>query len=468
MTDFHMTIDGRPVAGPDWFDVLNPATERVFGRAPDCAPAQLDTAMAAAAAAFPAWRADAGARRAALLACADVLVGEADSLAAVLTAEQGKPLANARGEIVRSADWFRYFAGIELAPEVLQDDSAAHVSLVRRPIGVVAAITPWNFPLMLACWKLAPALAAGNTVVLKPSPYTPLTTLAMGALLARVLPPGVLGVISGGDRLGRAMTAHPAVRKISFTGSTAAGKAVAASAAPDLKRVTLELGGNDPAIVLDDADVGRIAGPLFWRAFANNGQICSAIKRIYVPERLHDSLVDAMAAIAAEVKVGEGTQAGVQLGPINNAAQRDRVRSLVSEAQAGGARTAAGGQASEGPGYFYRPTILCDLPDDARIVDEEQFGPALPIIAYTNLDEAVTRANHGHFGLGGSVWSDDAARAEAVGEALDCGTTWVNDHLPAAPHLPMSGHKWSGLGAENGMLGLHGFTETQVRYRARA
>ena len=272
-----------------------------------------------------------------------------DDLAAILTAEQGKPLKAAAFEVAEMARWLEYSAGLDLPRAVLQDDEQGHAELVHRPLGVVAAITPWNYPLLLAGWKLGPALLAGNTVVLKPSPFTPLSTLALGRILAGVLPPGVLNVVSGGDELGAWMTSHPAVAKISFTGSVPTGKAVAAAAAPDLKRFTLELGGNDAAIVLDDADPAVIERGLFWGAFINNGQICAGIKRIYVPERLHGDVVEALAHRASRVRVGAGTDAGVQLGPIQNRPQFDRV-TRPGRRRPGPRRDGRSGRPPDGPG----------------------------------------------------------------------------------------------------------------------
>jgi acyl-CoA reductase-like NAD-dependent aldehyde dehydrogenase len=332
---------------------------------------------------------------------------------------------------------------------------------------VVAAITPWNFPLILASWKIAPALRAGNTMVLKPSPYTPLATLKMVELLNEVLPPGVLNVVTGGDELGKWMTAHPTPRKVSFTGSVRAGMHVAQSAAPDLKRVTLELGGNDPAILLDDVNVEEVAQKVFAGAFENCGQICSAIQRVYVPEAMHAEVVEVLAAKASALKVGEGTEEGVQMGPINNAPQYERVKELVAEAFAGGATAVTGGGPVDGPGYFFQPTVLDNVHDGSRIVDEEQFGPALPVIPYRHIDEAIDRANATMFGLSGSVWSSDIERASAVADQLECGTSWVNAHLVLQPHQPFGGFKHSGLGVENGPWGLDAFTDIQVRYTSK-
>jgi acyl-CoA reductase-like NAD-dependent aldehyde dehydrogenase len=467
MSDFTMTISGEAVPTADTFTVINPSTGEGYAEAPSASKEQLDAAFESSAKAYRDWKLDEAARRAMLLKAADVLMASAGDIAPVLTAEQGKPLAEANVEVFGAAIWFQYFAGLELPREVIQDDDAAFVEVVRRSLGVVAAITPWNFPLILASWKIAPALLAGNTMVLKPSPFTPLATLKLGEVLRGVLPPGVLNVVTGGDDLGAWMTSHPVPRKISFTGSVSTGKKVAAAAAPDLKRVTLELGGNDPAIVLDDVDVATVAGKIFDAAFANNGQVCSAIKRVYVPEALYGDVVDALAEKAKAAKVGDGMAEGTQLGPINNKPQFDRVKELVADAISSGARTAAGGKAMDGGGYFFEPTILADVSDGTRIVDEEQFGPALPVISYRDLDDAVERANATHFGLSGSVWSADASRAAEVAGRLECGTAWANTHLALAPHQPFGGAKWSGVGVENGPWGLLGFTELQVLYRSK-
>jgi acyl-CoA reductase-like NAD-dependent aldehyde dehydrogenase len=468
MGDFVMTIAGEAVPTAETFGVKNPATGEVFAQAPECTRAQLDAAFDAAHKAARDWKSDEAARRAALLKVADVLLASTGELVPVLTSEQGKPLGDAGIEVFAAAIWSQYFANLETPAQIIQDDDTAFVEVARRPLGVVAAITPWNFPLTLAFWKIAPALLAGNTMVLKPSPFTPLTTLKVGELLRDVLPPGVLNVVSGGDELGAWMTSHPVPRKISFTGSIETGKKVAASAAPDLKRVTLELGGNDPAIVLDDADPAMVASAIFAGAFNNNGQVCSAIKRVYVPEALYDDVVEGLADHARRIKVGDGTAADSKLGPINNEPQYERVKELVADAISNGATAVTGGKAMDGPGYFFEPTILAGLSDGTRIVDEEQFGPALPVISYRDLGDAIERANATHFGLSGSVWSGDPDRGAEVAAQLECGTAWVNTHLALSPEQPFGGFKWSGLGVENGPWGLAEFTEFQVVHRSKA
>lgn len=468
MSDYTMTIDGKAESAQATFGVINPATEDVFAQPPECTRAQLDHAMESAQTAYRGWRKDEAKRRQALLDIAAALQARAGELAPLLTQEQGKPVDKAMQEVFGASIWFQYTASLQIPVEVLQDNEQARIELRRRPLGVVAAITPWNFPLLLGVWKIAPALLAGNTVVIKPSPFTPLTTLKLGEILRGVLPPGVLNVVSGGNELGAWMTSHPVPRKISFTGSVATGKKVALAAAPDLKRVTLELGGNDPAIVLADADPKTVAAKLFWGAFENTGQICSAIKRVYVPESLYGAVVNELAEHAKAVKVGNGLEAGTQLGPLNNKPQFERVKELVEDARKHGARIVTGGKPLAGKGYFYAPTIVADISDGTRLVDEEQFGPALPIISYRNVEDAIERANATHYGLSASVWSANPEKAAEVARELECGTAWVNQHLAIAPNLPFGGAKWSGIGVENGPWGLLGFTEIQVVNISRA
>lgn len=462
MSDFALTIDGKAVAADESFGVINPSSGEVFARAPECSQAQLDQAMQSSAVAFRGWSQDVDRRRQALRDCANVLREQAPALGQILCREQGKPLEKAIGEFFGAAVWFDFTANLELPVEVVQDDEDARVEVHRRPLGVVAAITPWNFPIILAVWKIAPALLAGNTVVIKPSPFTPLSTLALGETLRSSLPPGVLNVVSGGDDLGKWMTSHPVPRKISFTGSIETGKHVAASAAPDLKRLTLELGGNDAAIVLPDVDPAAIADKLFWGAFENTGQVCSAIKRVFVHEDQYAATISALAERARSVVVGDGFDEKTELGPLNNRPQFERVQELVSEAIDAGATVSAGGAAREGGGYFFEPTILSDVAEGVRIVDEEQFGPALPVLRYREVDDAIERANGTMFGLSGSVWSNDLDRATQLAGKLECGTAWVNQHLQIVPHAPFGGAKWSGIGVENGPWGLYGFTEART------
>ncbi|MCW2495315.1 aldehyde dehydrogenase family protein [Jatrophihabitans sp.] len=463
VTRIPMTIGGQAVDAGSALDVVNPATEAVWAAAPAASAGDVDHAFATAAEAQVAWAHDDAARRKALRAIVDVLAQNMPELAALLTAECGKTLHDSELEIQGTAAWFAYFADLEVAWREVID--AGSVTGVRRPLGVVAAITPWNFPLALASWKLAPALRAGNTVVLKPSPYTPMATLRLGQLLADVLPAGVLNVISGGDDVGIEMTLHPGAAKVSFTGSVEAGKAVAAAVAPDLKRLTLELGGNDPAIVLDDADPLATAQGLFNGGFYNNGQVCGAVKRVYVPESLYPAVAGELARIADSKVVGDGTDPASELGPVQNAAQFDRVQRLLNAALADGAKAVAGGQRVGDRGYFLRPTVLTEVHAGQAIVEEEQFGPVLPLVPYTDVADALRQANDTKFGLGASVWGANRGRLEEVALGIEAGTVWFNNHaVNNGPHVPFGGRKWSGIGIENGLEGLNSFTHLQVLY----
>jgi acyl-CoA reductase-like NAD-dependent aldehyde dehydrogenase len=463
-----MIIGGQQVAAEREFDVVDPATGEVTAQAPDCTAEQLDSAVLAAAKAHREWRNDFEARRKAMVALADAITAAADDLTALLSRETGKPLPIAGAEPPICATWLRYYASMEIPRELLQDDQDVRIELAHRPLGVVAAITPWNFPLGLAMWKIAPALLAGNTIVLKPSPFTPLASLMLGEIGRSVLPPGVLNVVTGGDRLGADLVAHPVPRKVTFTGSVAGGKSVATAAGADLKRVTLELGGNDAAILLPDADLAAAVPALLGTAFFNTGQACALPKRIYVPDKLYAEAVEAFAAAAAAVTVGPPSDVDAQLGPLSTRPQFERVKGLAEDAVRRGARFAAGGAAVDGPGFFFQPTIVADAADDAPVVAEEQFGPVLPILRYDSIEQAVERANDTMYGLCGSAWGADEERAAAVAEQLECGTTFVNTHAVLPPSVPFGGAKWSGVGVENGLAGLLAFTESQVVHRKKS
>jgi acyl-CoA reductase-like NAD-dependent aldehyde dehydrogenase len=425
-------------------------------------------AMASAQRAFATWKDDLAKRREVMYACADALEANAEELGRLATMEQGMPLAAGVASVHGSAKNFRWYADLEIPRVTVQDDEAALIEVVRRPLGVIAAIKPWNVPIGMAVNTIAPAFRAGCPVVLKPSPYTPVVTVRMGEILRDIVPAGVLNVLSGGNDLGQWMTEHPVPRAISFTGSIATGKKVNVTAAADLKRVLLELGGNDAAIVLDDADPADVAEKLFWPAFRNSGQICMAVKRVFVPEALAKPVTDALAAKARSVKVGNGLDEGVELGPINNEPQYERVKGLVAEAIEQGAVAVAGGHPIDGAGYFFEPTILTNVAEGSRIVDEEQFGPALPILTYSTVPEAIARANATNFGLGASVWSSDPLRAAEVAEKLEAGTVWVNTHMQLTHDAPFTGFKHSGLGSEMGLYSIYAYTDPQTVYRTRS
>ena len=462
MTDFTMTIDGTQRRASRGLPVLTPATEEIVGEAPACTAEQLNEAVAAAKRALPSWRRDETARRETLVRAAEALLAQAPVIARTLTLEQGKPLAQATGEVMGAAAQLKNAAKLPLPHEVTRDDEKSRIEITYRPYGVVAGITPWNFPVMIAMTKIAPALLAGNTMVLKPSPFTPLSTLQLGTALASAIPAGVLNIVSGDNDVGALLTSHPDVRKISFTGSVATGRRVAQAAAADFKRVTLELGGNDPAIILDDVDPAAIAQQIFWSAFMNCGQICIAVKRVYVPEAMLPVLTEAVAKIAREVKVGDGLDPATQIGPINNGMQLERVSSLVADAKKHGAKIHAGGERLARKGYFFAPTVLSNVGDDVAVVAEEQFGPVLPLLPYSKLEDAIARANATHFGLGASVWSKDLARATEVGKELDAGTVWINQHVALSPYAPFGGAKHSGIGEAGGRWGVESFMQKHV------
>ena len=462
MSDFRLLINGKLVEGAGTLDVINPATGRILTAAPRADRAQLDQAVAAAKAAFPTWSATPLRQRGALLVkLAEALEAEQDEFARLLTQEQGKPLPQAQWEIAQSIAVLRYFATLDLPPEVLKEDATQKVVRQHRPLGVVAAITPWNVPMILLMIKVAPALLAGNTVVAKPAPTTPLTTLKFGELCARILPPGVVNVIVDQNDLGTALTSHPDVAKVAFTGSTATGKKVMASAAGTLKRLTLELGGNDAAIVLEDADPKEVAPKIYAAAMFNAGQGCIAIKRVYVHDSLYDAVCDELGRLARETVVGDGLEPGTQMGPIQNKAQFERVKGFLEDARRNG-KIVAGGGVLEREGYFVQPTIVRDIPDNARLVREEQFGPVLPVLRYSDIDEVIARANDTDFGLGGSVWSSDRERAFGVAARINSGTVWVNKHLDVGLDTPFAGAKQSGIGVEMGQEGLEEFTQATI------
>jgi acyl-CoA reductase-like NAD-dependent aldehyde dehydrogenase len=461
--DFAHLIDGERVTGTEWLDVVNPATGRPFARCPSAGRAELDRAVAAARRAADSWRDRSfDERRDAIRRMAQVLREHDAELAELLTREQGKPIGQARAEVTRAATQAEGMAAIRIEPELLLEDETRRIELRYFPLGVVGIITPWNAPINLAAGPLTSALYTGNAAILKPSPYTPLTTLRMGELLAPVFPRGALNVLAGGDELGAAMTAHPRIDKISFTGSVESGKQVMASAAGTLKRVTLELGGNDAAIVLDDADPQAIAPKLFFACFVNSGQVCMAVKRIYAHESVYDALCDALAAEARKAKVGDGLEPGVELGPIQNEAQYDRVIGLLEDTRRSGARILAGGVVPTGPGYFFPPTLVADIDERSRLVREEQFGPIVPILKYRDVDDAVRRANDTRYGLSGSVWGRDTARAADIAARLEVGTAWVNQHRATLATVPFGGAKESGIGRQYSVLGLKSYMEPRV------
>ncbi len=466
--DYAMTIDGKAVAGSATIEVFNPATGEAFASAPDCTAAELDAAVDAARRAFKTWRNTPIEERQALVRKAgETLIAHHEELARLFTREQGRPVDAAKQEVMGAGAWLQAVSGMTPPVHVSEDSPTQLIETRYVPLGVVCAIAPWNFPVTLAMWKVGPALVAGNTMVLKPSPFTPLCTLKIGELFRDIFPPGVFNVVSGGDDLGPMMTSHPGFAKISFTGSTATGKRVMESAAKDLKRVTLELGGNDAAIVLPDVDLDEVAQKIFFGAFFNSAQICVATKRLYVHEDVYDGLRDRLLGIARAVKVGDGGEQGTVLGPIQNRRQYDRVMDLLNDARAKNLTLLHGADIPEGKGYFVPVTIVDNPPEDERVVQEEAFGPILPMLKFKDVDDVIDRANASDYGLAGAVWSKDVDKAVDIARKLETGTVWINQNLNLRPDTPFAGHKQSGSGVENGMEGLLEYMVPQAVYVAR-
>ncbi len=467
--DFTMTIDGEPATSDKTFDAINPANEKPIAQVPDASREQLESAVAAAKGAFPAWSATPLSERQKLVAkLGDVIEANTEDFIRLLTMEQGKARAGAEWEIGGSAAWCREIAKQELKTETVEDDGHRTVEVQRTPLGVVGGITPWNFPLLLAIWKIAPALVAGNTMVLKPSPYTPLCTLKFGELTRDILPKGVLNIVSGGNELGAWITQHPEIRKISFTGSTATGRKIMESASGSLKRITLELGGNDPAIVLPDVDVKAMAKELFWAAFQNSAQFCVAAKRIYIHEDIYDEMAEALVDYAKTVKVGDGLEQGTDLGPIQNSMQFDKLKNLLADSKENNHKFLLGGDIGAGPGYFVPVTIIDNPPEESRVVVEEAFGPVLPLLKFKNIDEVINRANNTEYGLAASVWGRDVSAARKVADRLEAGTIWINEIHTFSPHVVFGGHKQSGIGVENSLEGLAEYTNVRTVVTNRA
>jgi len=469
MEPYRLIIDGKKVPTKQCFEVLNPATEKVTGLAPLASVSDLNDAVAAARRAQKKWRDEPERkRRKAVAMIARKIEQHAEELAYLVTAEQGKPLngLGSRFEVGGAIAWTDYTASLSLPMKVLQDNNEGRVEMHRKPIGVVGSITPWNWPLMIAVWHIVPAILAGNAVVCKPSPFTPLSTLRLAELMNEVLPKGVVNCIAGDDDLGPLLTGHHDVGKIVFTGSTGTGKRIMANAAETMKRLTLELGGNDAGIVLADVDPKQIAEGLFWGAFINGGQTCAALKRLFVHEDVYEDVCEELVKFSRKVPMGEGTDEKVLLGPIQNRKQFDIVDELVEDATGKGRLLIGGGvhkgRTGKKKGYFYPLTIIADLENGDRLVDEEQFGPVLPVIRFRNTEDAIKQANDNPNGLGGSVWARDITEAKRVASKLECGSVWINKHGAIQPNAPFGGVKQSGVGVEFGEEGLAEYTDIQV------
>lgn len=459
---YEMLIDGKLVTGTSSLDVINPATGDVFASCARADEAQLENAVAAAKKSFPAWSAMGfEGRREKIIALADAMDARFDEFSTLLTQEQGKPLMQAEHEIGGSIAALRAFAEMKISLVTLKENAHERIVRQRVPLGVIAAITPWNFPMLLLMMKVGPALITGNTMIVKPAPTTPLTTLLFGEVAASILPAGVLNVIIDENDLGALLTKHPDVAKISFTGSTATGKRVMQSASSTLKRLTLELGGNDAAIILDDINVKEMVPQIFQAAILNAGQVCLAAKRIYVPDSIYDEVCEELARLANDALVDDGLKSGTQVGPIQNRQQFEKVIGYLNNARAQG-KVISGGEPLSRPGYFIPPTVVRDIPDSSELVQEEQFGPILPVLSYKSIDEAIARANDSEYGLGGTIWTSNPARGFDVALRINSGTVWVNKHLDLPFDVAFGGAKQSGIGVELGQEGMEEFTQAKI------
>ena len=451
-------------------EVKNPATAEVVDSIPRGTTADVDAAVEAAHKALPAWSALSGTKRAQLMhAAAERMKAAVPEIAKLLSQEQGKPLAHAVLEASRVAENLEYYAGLAdkiRGDYVPLDDPSKFGLTIRRPVGVVAAITPWNFPLTLMANKICPALAAGCTVVLKPASTTPLATQrAIEIINSAGFPPGVLNTLHGsGAEIGDALVSHKLVNKVAFTGQTETGKRIMKLASENVTRVTLELGGSDPMIVCDDADIRRATAAAAIGRFFNAGQACLAVKRVYLFKGIADEFMTKIADRAAkEWKVGNGLAEGVKMGPLHTEHQRAEVEGQVADAVKRGAKVLAGNKRPEGKdyekGWFMEATVLSDVPEDSRMATEEVFGPAMPIFIVNDLDEAIAKANNSVYGLGSSIWTRDLAKARRAVELINAGYTWVNDIQVAYDALPFGGSKQSGFGKEHGLEALEGYLE---------
>ncbi|KAM6536023.1 hypothetical protein FALCPG4_005544 [Fusarium falciforme] len=446
---------------------VNPSTSEALWDVPCATRGDVDKAVEHARTAFKTWsRLPFDSRAQMLLAYADAIEAQREPLEKLLVMEQGKPLGLANTEFTMALKWLRTFATMEVKDEVIDDNQDRTITQTFPPLGVCCGIVPWNWPVLLGIGKIGPALITGNTIIIKPSPFTPYCDLKLGEIGMSVFPPGVLQVLSGDDSLGPMLTEHPGIDKITFTGSSETGKRVMQSCSKTLKSVTLELGGNDPAIICEDVDIDAIVPKITTLAFLNSGQICMLIKRLYVHESIYDKFRDAMVAFAKTIKVGDGFEQDVLVGPIQNAMQYEKLKDLYASINTCKWKQALEGRVlADSRGYFVSPSIIDNPPDDSRIVAEEPFGPIVPILKWSNEQEVLDRANDSQCGLGASVWSKDLDRAERMARCLSAGSVWINSHFDVAPNVPFGGHKWSGVGSEWGMTGLKAYCNSRSLWK---
>ncbi|PTU20375.1 hypothetical protein P175DRAFT_0283107 [Aspergillus ochraceoroseus IBT 24754] len=461
-TKFYNVINNELISTTETRQGINPANRQPNPAVPVSTAEDLDRAVNAGKAAFKKWsRTTFDERRTAIKAFADSIEANKDVLARLLTQEQGKPLSQAAQELGLALHWSRTLITLEIPETVLESTEERQIIHRYTPLGVVGAIVPWNYPVFLAIGKIIPAVYTGNTVIIKPSPFTPYCDLKLAELAIGHFPPGVIQALSGGDDLGPMMTEHPGINKISFTGSTVTGRRVMASCAKTLKRVTLELGGNDAAIICDDVNIDAVIPKIGILSFLCSSQICVMIKRLYIHERIYDQFREKLVEFVKAFQVGDGTDPDVFIGPVQNSMQYEKAKDLFSTIKTDGLTAALGGTITESEGYFIHPTIIDNPPESSRVVQEEPFAPILPILKWSDEDDVVASANASDSALGASVWGSDLVRARRIADQLEAGNVWVNSHFEVSPTVPFGGHKDSGIGFEWGVQGLTQYCNSQ-------
>jgi len=459
-----LIMNGSQVKGlAENFAVLNPANESIVAEIASASVEQVNETIQAALSAFKQWKnvSDDAVNEAFAKIVADIRAAK-DEIAQLITLEQGKTLGMAQFEVEAGASWIEYLASVEIPVETIQDPSGKTIKVYNRPLGVVASITPWNWPFMIAVWHLFPALKTKNCVVNKPSEYTPLSTIKLVKIINRHLPKGVCSVVLGKGAVGQALSEHPDIAKVTFTGSTRTGQSILSHSVNTLKSVVLELGGNDVGIVLEDADIDSTAEKIFGSAFLNAGQTCAALKRLYIHENVYEALTAKLAQIADAQILGDGMNAATTFGPVQNKMQYDKVKALIEDAVTQGGQIITQNKSVPESGYFIAPTLITNVQEGVALVDEEQFGPVLPVVKFSDIDDVIQRTNNTSFGLGGSVWSKDIEKAQNIASQMETGTVWINSHSDLSPAAAFGGWKLSGLGYSFGLDGLLLFTHKQA------
>lgn len=457
-----LLLDGKAVAGGgEMINVINPANEQVIVGVASASSEQLEQMILAAKQAFKNWQHTSDQTIVdRFYQIADTIEKAKDEIAQLITLEQGKPLFLAQVEVDLTIGWIRYVADLEIPVEQYQENNK-NIKVFNRPLGVVASVTPWNWPFMIAAWHIFPALKTKNTVINKPSEFTPLSTIKLVEIINQHLPKGVCSIVLGGGNVGAKLTSHPDIQKVTFTGSTLTGQRILQGAITDLKSVVLELGGNDVGIVLEDADLDEVVAKIFQSAFLNAGQTCACLKRLYVHHSLYDEVVRRLAALAQNQVVGDGSKPDTTFGPLQNKAQYDKVLALLAGAESDGAKVIRPSYEIPESGYFIAPTLLIDVDENNAIVQTEQFGPVLPILSFNHVDDVIEATNRSDYGLGGSIWTCDLEQAEKLALKMETGTVWINSHSDLSPQAAFGGWKLSGLGFSFGLAGLLQYTHKQ-------